>query len=135
MQATVTPQERQAAKRDLVRQIEQGVSAREARENSPVPMHRATVYRLLKRVRSEGEQALTDGRHGHPSILRGEVLTALIEVCHATPWVSSPAVQRLLQERFSLSVSVSQLNRVRASLGLSRKPIPREKKAQTGSID
>jgi len=36
----------------------------------------------------------------------------------------------VLQEHFSLCVSVSQFNRVRASLGLTRKPVPREKKAQ-----
>jgi hypothetical protein len=35
-----------------------------------------------------------------------------------------------MQERFSLTVSISQLNRVRASLGLTYKLVPREKKAQ-----
>src|SRR5207248_3139233 len=75
MQATVTPEQRQAARREIVRQVEQGTSAKVARVRSAVPMHRTTVYRLLKRVQSEGEQALTDGRHGHPVKLRGEVLT------------------------------------------------------------
>lgn len=135
MQTLVTPQQRQAAKRELIRQIEQGVSAREARENSAVPMHRATVYRLLKRVQSQGEQGLTDGRHGHPIKMRGEVLTFLVETCQANPWISSPKVQGLLQERFSLSMSVSQINRVRANLGLGRKPIPREKKTSNESVD
>jgi len=103
--------------------------------SSAVAMHRTTVYRLLKRVQSEGEQALSDGRHGHPVKLRGEVLTFLIESCQATPCVSSPAEQRLLQERFGLSISVSQLNRVRASLGLSRSRVPREKKVQNRPVD
>jgi hypothetical protein len=67
--------------------------------------------------------------------MRGEVLTFLIEACQANPWVSSPAVQGLLQERFDLSMSVSQLNRVRAKLGLSRKPIAREKKTSNESVD
>jgi transposase len=93
-------------------------------------MHRTTVYRLLKRVQSEGEQALTDGRHGHPYILRGEVLAFVVERCQTNPCISSSTMQRALQERFALAVSVSQLNRVRASLGLTRKLVPREKKAQ-----
>ncbi len=54
MQATVSPEQRQAAKCEIIRQVEQGASAQEARVHSAVPMHRATVYRLLKRVQSEG---------------------------------------------------------------------------------
>jgi hypothetical protein len=46
MQTTVTPQQRQAAKREIVRQIEQGLSAQQARARSTVLMHRTTVYRL-----------------------------------------------------------------------------------------
>jgi transposase len=71
MQVPVTSQKRQAAKREIVRHIEQGASIREARVRSAVPMHRTTIYRLLKRVQSEGEKALTDGRHGYPVKLRG----------------------------------------------------------------
>jgi transposase len=129
MPMIVTPQQRQAARRELVKQIEQGASAQEARASSVVSMHRTTVYRLLKRLQSEGEQALIDGRHGHPVKLRGEVLTFLIESCQSNPFVSSPVVQRLLHEHFGLHISVSQLNRARAGLGLSRSRVPREKKA------
>jgi transposase len=130
MPTLVTPEQRQAAKREIVWQVEQGATASVARSHSPVLMHRTTVYRLLKRVQSEGERALTDGRHGHPVKLRGEVLAFVVEHCQINPCVSSMTVQRALQERFTLAVSVSQLNRVRASLGLTRKPVPREKKAQ-----
>ncbi len=130
-QAPVTPQQRQAAKREIVRQMEQGAKASLARTHSPVPMHRTTVYRLLKRVQHEGEQAFADGRHGHPVKLRGEVLTFLKEHCQSNPFVSSSVVQHLLYERFGLSISVSQLNRVRVALGLSRKPVPREKIAES----
>ncbi len=135
MQTLVTPEQRQAAKREIIWQVEQGAPASDARMCSAVPMHRTTVYRLLKRVQSEGESALTDGRHGHPVKLRGEALVLLREYCQANPCISSFAVQCLLQERFGLCMSVSQLNRVRASLGLSRKPVPREKKAQNRPVD
>jgi transposase len=131
MQTTVSPVQRQAAKREIVKQVEQqGISPKAARVHSAVPMHRTTVYRLLKRVQSEGEGAVTDGRHGHPVKLRGEALAFVREHCQANPCVSSSVVQHLLQERFTLSVSISQLNRVRASLRLTRKLVLREKKAQ-----
>ncbi|HLX59562.1 MAG TPA: helix-turn-helix domain-containing protein [Ktedonobacteraceae bacterium] len=131
MYPTVSPEQRQAAKREMIEQLEQGASVQQARSHSTVPMHRATVYRLLKRVRAEGERAYTDQRHGHPIKVCGEVRTFLIQTCQAAPSVSSPVVQQTIQERFGLSISISQLNRVRASLGLSRKSPPREKKVIT----
>lgn len=127
MQPAIAPEQRQAAKRQMIEQIEQGASVQQARSHSEVHLHRATVYRLLKRVRAEGETAYTDGRHGHPIKLRGGVRTFLIEMCQATPSISSPVLQLAIQQRFGLSISVSQLNRVRASLRLSRR-IPQEKK-------
>lgn len=129
MQTTITTEQRQAARRELVKQVEQGISAREARMSSAIPMHRTTVYRLLKRVQREGESGFADRRHGHPVKLRGEVLTCLIEHCQASLSVSSAQVQHAIAERFDSAPSVSQLNRVPARLGMSRQPIPREKKA------
>jgi transposase len=108
--------------------VEQGASVQQARNQSEVPMHRATVYRLLKRVRTQGEAGYSDGRQGHPIKIRGEVRTFLIESCEATPSLCSPMLQHLIQERFDICLSVSQLNRVRASLGLTYQPLPREKK-------
>src|SRR5713101_6496474 len=114
MQTLVTPEQRQAAKREIIWQVEQGAPDSDARMCSAVPMHRTTVYRLLKRAQSEGESAFADGRHGHPIKLRGEALAFVREHCQANPCVSSSVVQRMLQERFCLCMSVSQLNRVRA---------------------
>jgi len=53
MEVALTPKPRQAAKREIVRQFEHGVSAEDVRGRSPVPMHRTTIYRLLKRVYSK----------------------------------------------------------------------------------
>ena len=130
MEVAAAPKPRQAAKREIVRQFEQGVSVEGVRGRSLVPMHRTTIYRLLKRVQREGEDAFSDGRHGHPVKLRGEIRAFLLEYCQNHPSVSSSVVQRLLAERFSLSVSVSQLNRVRAAHGLSRQ-YSSEKKAKS----
>jgi putative transposase len=129
MHMPVTPEQRQAVRRGIVRHVEQGMTASDARRLCPVLMHRTTVYRLLKRVEREGEPALAERRHGHPVKLRGEVLAWMLDYCQSHPFVSSSAVQRLVAEHFGLSVSVSQLNRVRAAHGLSRKGAPREKKA------
>ena len=64
MHTTITPEQRQAAKREIVRQIEQGVAAKLARIHSAVPMHRTTVYRLLKRVQREGRAPSPTGGTG-----------------------------------------------------------------------
>ena len=130
MQTSVISTPRQEARREIVRQIEQGVSAKLAKVHSTVPMHRTTIYRLLKQVQREGEGAFNDGRHGHPVKLRGDVLTFVKDYCQSHPAASSSTVQCLLSERFGLSISISQLNRVRAAHGLSRQPVPREKKAE-----
>lgn len=135
MQPGISPEQRQAARREMIKQIEQGVSVQQAKLHSAVPMHRATVYRLLKRVQCEGENAFVDGRHGHPVKIRGAIETFLIEQCQAQPSLSSSALQRSIQEHFGLSISISQLNRVRASLKLSRQPVLREKKAQNGPVN
>ena len=84
-------QTHQIAKRELVRQVEQGMTAWEAQRRCPVPIHRTTVYRLLKRVEREGEQALAERRHGHPIKLRGEVLTFLLDFCYFQRRSPTPA--------------------------------------------
>jgi hypothetical protein len=58
---------------------------------------------------------LTEGRHGHPSKLRGEVRTFLEETCRQAPSTPSHEIQTQLAERFALRISVSQINRVRAA--------------------
>ena len=64
MEVALTPQQRQAAKREIVRQFEHGVSVEDVRGRSPVPMHRTTIYRLLKRAQREGK-----GEHPRPRSL------------------------------------------------------------------
>jgi transposase len=132
MQFMVTSQQRLAVRRELVKQIEQGVSVREARASTAILLHRTTVYRLLKRVQREGEYAFVERRHGHPTKFRGEVLTFVLDYCQNHVFAASREVQRCVSERFGITVSVSQLNRVRAAHGLSRKDLPQEKKAENG---
>jgi len=56
----------------------------------------------------------------------------VLDYCQNHVSAASREVQCLVAERIGLSVSVSQLNRVRAAHGLSRKDPPREKKPKTG---
>jgi transposase len=137
MSPVVVPDQRQArqeAKQEIVRLVELGATVSEAQRRSSISMHRTTVYRLLKSVEREGEHAFVERRHGHPTKLRGEVLTCVLDYCQSHMSAASREVQHLLAERFGLCVSISQLNRVRAAHGLSRKDPPREKKLRWQSF-
>lgn len=121
--------ERQAAREHLVTAMLAGQSWQEAAVATAMPVKRAMAYRLLRAVRTKGNTALQDGRHGHPSKLRGEARTFLSEQCQQAPHTSGRMLQAALQERFQLSVSISQINRVRAELGLSN-PFQRKPQAK-----
>lgn len=122
--------ERQVRRRQLVTAMLKGRFWKEAARAEALPLRRAMAYRLVRAVRTRGEEALRDGRHGHPSKLRGEVRAFLAGSCREAPHTPSPLLQAALRERFDLQVSVSQINRVRATLGVSNhsKQSPQEKK-------
>lgn len=97
----------------------EGRTFQEVSAGSPMPVKRAMAYRLLRAVRTKGTIALQDGRRGHPSKLRGEARAFLEASCREAPCTPSPTLQAALRERFDQQVSVSQINRVRATLGVS----------------
>ncbi len=107
------------AKARLVAQMQEGQPWRVAAAIAGVQTSQSTAYRLLQVVRKQGETALQDGRHGHPVKLRGAARTFLEEQCRQAPSTPSSVIKTLLQERFDLQVSISQINRVRAALGVS----------------
>lgn len=120
--------ERQAARERLVTAMLAGQSWQEAARATAMPVKRAMAYRLLRAVRTKGNTALQDERHGHPSKLREEVRTFLSEQCLQAPHISGRQLQAALHERFQLEVSVSQINRVRATLGGSLRPQNQEQR-------
>ncbi len=61
------------ARVQVVEAMEQGLSWQEAAKCAGLEISQSTAYRLRQRMRQGGEQALREGRHGHPSKLRGEV--------------------------------------------------------------
>jgi transposase len=107
------------ARVQVVEAMEQGLPWREAAKRAGLEISQSTTYRLRQRMRQGGEQALREGRHGHPSKLRGEVCQWLEQAWKLAPHTPSHEIQTQLAQRFSLQVSVSQINRVRATLGVS----------------
>jgi transposase len=118
------PYKRQVARVQLVMAMLAGQSWQEVSAGPAVPLKRAMAYRLLRAVRTQGNNALQDGRHGHPSKLRGEARAFLEATCRRAPSTPSSTLQAALRERFDLQVSVSQINRVRAALGVSNHAQP-----------
>ncbi len=78
-------QARQMARQEIVRQMELGATVAEAQRRCSVPMHRTTVYRLLKRVEREGEQVYAERvRH----VTRDEIPGATRKNLEECSWVT-----------------------------------------------
>ncbi len=105
----------------LIESMFAGHSWKEAVAQSQLQVSRATAYRLVQLARDEekAELAFLDDRHGHPYKLTEPVQAWLSEFCVTNPQVASSRIQRELQSRFGVAVSVSQINRIRAKLGVS----------------
>lgn len=116
------------ARVQVVEAMENGLPWHEAASRAGLQISQSTAYRLRQRMREAGELALREGRHGHPSKLRGEVRKFVEETCRQAPHTPSHEIQTQLAQRFFLTVSVSQINRVRATLGVSNPPQSAKKK-------
>ena len=125
----INTDEQQTAKQQVLAAFERGCSVQDLLRTNAVPLHRATVYRLRQRFEADPKTALSDERHGHASKLRNDVRAWLQEYCQIAPGCRSRTVQSALYERFAIHVSIAHLNRVRASLGLSRRSPDAEKKS------
>ncbi len=116
------------ARKHVVEAMEQGFPWHEAAKRAGLQISQSTAYRLRQRMRQGGEPALREGRHGHPVKLRGEVRQWLERTCRQTPFTPSHEIQTQLAQQFSLQISVSQINRTRATLGVSNPPQSAKKK-------
>jgi transposase len=98
-----------------------GHSWQAAVTQSQLHVSRSTAYRLRQCARDEEKAALAflDDRHGHPYKLTEPVQAWISEFCTENPQVASSRVQAELKATFGVVVSVSQINRVRAKLGVS----------------
>src|SRR5438128_12672013 len=110
-----------AARLQLIGRMFAGQSWQTAVAQSQSNISRSTAYRLVKLARDEDKaaSAFLDDRHGHPYKLTEPVQAWLSEFCTTHPQTSSSQLQRELESRFGVVVSVSQINRLRAKLGVS----------------
>jgi transposase len=116
------------AKRQMLLFMQAGMSWQEAAKRTGVQTSRSTAYRWLAAFRLRGDDALRDGRHGHPAKVREPVLKWLEERCRSHPQIASSHLQAELEECFGVTISITHLNRVRAASGLNRQAARREKK-------
>src|SRR5712691_2709467 len=123
------PEQRRAAKQQMLELMEAGVSWQEAATTAGVQTSRATAYRWRQEARTRGEAALQDGRHGHPAKVLPPVLHWLESRCQATSQLASSQVRRELQEQLGVQLSISHLNAVRAVYGWSNTASQVEKKS------
>ena len=110
----------QAAKTQVVEQMLQGQPWHEAVAAAGLRISRSTAYHLLKRMRTEGEAALIDGRHGHPTKLRTSVRQWLEGYWQDRPGATCQEAQAVLEGQFGVRVSQSHLSRIRIALGVTR---------------
>jgi len=89
------------ARVQVVEAMEQGLSWQEAAQRAGLEISQSTAYRLRQRMRQGGEQALREGRHGHPIKLRGEVRQWLAQTCQQVPHTPSREIQTQLAQCFS----------------------------------
>jgi transposase len=115
-------EDRRAAKIQLVRHMLQGQPWHAATTAAGLCVSRATAYRLLQRVRTEGGAALTDGRHGHPIKLRAPLRRWLEEFWRDRPQATCREAQEALSAHFGIEMSQSHLSRVRTALGVTSHP-------------
>ncbi len=112
-------EERRERKARLVAVMLEGRKWHQAADSAVIRTSRTAAYRLLRLARSEGDAALEERRHGHPYKLTTPVREWLVERCRGMPGVSGPALQAGIEQQFGIIVSTSQINRVRAELGVS----------------
>jgi transposase len=110
-----------AARLQLIGRMLAGQPWQTAVADSQLQICRAMAYRLVQYARDEDKapQIFLDDRHGHPYKLTEPVQVWIKEVCADNLRMPSSQVQKELKSRFGVTVSVSQINRVRAKLGVS----------------
>ena len=125
----MTQEQRQAAKRQMLELMQAGQPWRAAAAAAGIQVSRSTAYHWQQEVRTRGEAALQDGRHGHPAKVLPRVLHWLESRCQATPQIPSSELQRELQEQLGVLLSISHLNAVRAMHGWSNSATAAGKKS------
>lgn len=126
----MTTKQSHEAKREMMLFMQEGLPWQEAASRAGVHTSRSTAYRWFATYRSQGEDALQDGRHGHPAKVREPILLWLEKQCRAAPQTSSARLQADMQEHLRVKISITHLNRIRAAHGLGRRVAREGKKSR-----
>ncbi len=110
--------ERRERKARLVAAMLEGGKWCEAAERAGISTSQTAAYRLLRLVRSEGDAALEERRHGHPHKVTPPVREWLLERCRGTPDLPGRVLRDEIEARFGVGISITHINRVRAELGV-----------------
>jgi transposase len=108
--------ERRAARATCVALMQAGHPWQEAVATASLPLRRSGVYALLQRVKTQGEVALTERRRGQFHTFTPQLRTWIQDICQADPHIPSHRLQQQIVVQFGITVSISHLNAVRASL-------------------
>lgn len=114
--------ERYAARCQFLELRATGFSWAAAAAAAGLPIKRTAAFLLERWVQREGTTALFDRRAGQPTKLQADVRLWLETTCRAHPDYSGLHLQQELATHFGRTVSVSQINRCRARLGLRYQP-------------
>ncbi len=123
-------EQRRGAKKQMMELMQTGLSWQEAAHHAGVQTSRSTAYRWWQAYRRQGDAALLDGRHGHPSKARDPILNFLESRWSQAPQTKSSTIQKEVQEQFGQVISITHLNRLRKARGLAnhtekKTPLPR----------
>jgi transposase len=110
-------EQRRTAKRQMMDLMQAGTSWQEAAQLAGVQVSRSTAYRWFASYRTQGAPALLDGRHGHPSKVRDDILSWLQSRCRQAPQTKSKVIQKELYTQFGRLISITHLNRLRVRWG------------------
>ena len=118
----------QTTKRLVIDAMAAGVPWDVARQRAKAPISRATAFRWQARFRTAGDAVFQEQRHGHAWLVTPPVQDWIAAYCQAHPHTPSHALKILLAAELDCTVSVTQLNRIRARLKVTYQRPRHEKK-------
>ena len=115
-------------KRLVIAALAAGVPWHVASQQANAPVSRATIFRWQARFATHGDTIFQEQRHGHAWLVTQPIQDWIVAYCQAHPHTPSHVLTVLLETELACTVSITQLNRVRARLGVTYQRPRHEKK-------
>ncbi len=119
-------------KRRVIAAMGAGLPWDAARQRATTHVSRATVFRWQARFATDGAAVFQEQRHGHVWLVTPPIQEWIVTYCQAHPHTPSHVLKSILAAELDCTVSVTQLNRARARLGVTYQR-PRHEKKDPGS--